>query len=220
MIATLFDFNGVLVDDELVHLAAFADVLGPMGIVLTRELYDERYLAYDDRGCFRAVLADHDRPHDVDTVAALVEAKKPFYKARIATGLRIFPGATELVKRRATLGPVGIVSGALEDEIRFAIDAMGVTHLVQFIVPAEYTKACKPDPEGYLLGIEQAIQRGAKGTIVAIEDATNGVKAAKAAGLRCVAVTHSYGRDALLAAGADAVVDALADATDALIQGS
>ena len=60
---------------------------------------------------------------------------------------------------------------------------------------------------------------GAAGALVAIEDATNGVKAAKAAGLRCVAVTHSYGREALLGAGADAVVDALADATDALLGG-
>jgi beta-phosphoglucomutase-like phosphatase (HAD superfamily) len=220
VIGTLFDFNGVLVDDELVHLAAFADVLGPMGITLTRELYDERYLAYDDRGCFRAVLADHGRPHDADIVASLVEAKKPFYKARIATGLRIFPGATELVKRRATLGPIGIVSGALEDEIRFAIDAMGVAELVQFIVPAEHTKACKPDPEGYVIGVAHARERGAVGTIVAIEDATNGVKAAKAAGLRCVAVTHSYARGPLLEAGADAVVDTLDEATDAILQGS
>jgi len=220
VIATLFDFNGVLVDDELVHLAAFADVLAPLGITLTRELYEERYLAYDDRGCFRAVLADHGRAHDPETVAALVEAKKPHYRARIETGLRIFPGAVDLVKRRASLGPIGVVSGALEDEIRFALGAMGVADLVRFIVPAEHTQACKPDPEGYALGIGHARRLGATGTIVAIEDATNGVKAAKAAGLRCVAVTHSYPREPLLAAGADAVVDALAEATDDLLAGA
>ncbi len=220
VIATLFDFNGVLVDDELVHLAAFADVLGPLGIELTRELYDERYLAYDDRGCFRAVLADHGRAHDDATVAKLVDAKKPHYRARIETGLRIFPGAVDLVRRRAALGPIGIVSGALEDEIRFAVAAMGVADLVRFIVPAEHTQACKPDPEGYVLGVGLARGLGATGTIVAIEDATNGVKAAKAAGLRCVAVTHSYGREALLAAGADSVVDALSEATDAVLQGA
>jgi beta-phosphoglucomutase len=216
VIATLFDFNGVLVDDELVHLAAFADVLAPLGITLTRELYEERYLAYDDRGCFRAVLADHGRPHDAKTVAALVEAKKPHYRARIEAG----PGAVDLVKRRAALGPIGVVSGALEDEIRFALGAMGVAELVRFIVPAEHTQACKPDPEGYVLGVGHARRLGATDTIVAIEDATNGVKAAKAAGLRCVAVTHSYPREPLLAAGADAVVDALADATDDLLAGA
>ena len=219
MTATLFDFNGVLVDDELVHLAAFADVLAPMGIVLTRERYDERYLAYDDRGCFREVLKDHGRAHNEAAVAALVAAKRPFYKARIETGLRIFPGAAELIARRAKVGPVGIVSGALEDEIRFALAAMGVAELVQFIVPAEATKACKPDPEGYFLGIEEARKRGARGPIVVIEDATNGVIAAKAAGLRCVAVTHTYGREALVGAGADAVVDTLEAMTDALLQG-
>jgi beta-phosphoglucomutase-like phosphatase (HAD superfamily) len=91
---------------------------------------------------------------------------------------------------------------------------------VRFIVPAEHTAACKPDPEGYVLGIRHARALGAVGPIVAIEDATNGVKAAKSAGLRCVAVTHSYGREALFAAGADAVVDALDNATDAVLRGA
>ena len=50
--ATLFDFNGVLVDDESVHLAAFRDALAPLGIGLTDEAYVEKYLGYDDRGAF------------------------------------------------------------------------------------------------------------------------------------------------------------------------
>ncbi len=220
MLGTLFDFNGVLVDDELVHLAAFAEVLRPMGVVLTRALYEERYLAFDDRGVFRAVLADHGLPHDDDTVAASVEAKKPHYLERIATGLRAFPGAVELVRRRAKLGPVGVVSGALEHEIRFALASLDLSDSVRFVVPAEATRACKPDPEGYILGAAQARSLGAEGPLVAIEDAPSGVRAARAAGLRCVAVTHTYPREPLLAAGADAVVDSLAAATDEILAGS
>ena len=51
--ATLFDFNGVLVNDEAVHLAAFRDALAGLGITLTDEAYVERYLGFDDRGAFR-----------------------------------------------------------------------------------------------------------------------------------------------------------------------
>jgi beta-phosphoglucomutase-like phosphatase (HAD superfamily) len=59
--ATLFDYNGVLVDDENVHLEAFRDVLGPLGIDLEEADYWEKYLGFDDAGAFRAVLVDAGR---------------------------------------------------------------------------------------------------------------------------------------------------------------
>ena len=57
-VSTLFDFNGVLVDDESVHLAAFREVVAPLGIVIDDATYAERYLGFDDAGAFRAMLAD------------------------------------------------------------------------------------------------------------------------------------------------------------------
>ncbi|HYO93121.1 MAG TPA: hypothetical protein VER33_01365, partial [Polyangiaceae bacterium] len=59
--ATLFDYNGVLVDDEALHLEAFRDALAPLGIELTSEAYVERYLGFDDRGAFEAILKDAGR---------------------------------------------------------------------------------------------------------------------------------------------------------------
>jgi beta-phosphoglucomutase-like phosphatase (HAD superfamily) len=82
--ATIFDFNGVLVDDEAVHLEAFREVLAPLGVTVSDALYDERYLGFDDVGAFRAMLADAGLPHDEERVAALVRAKKPAYMARAA----------------------------------------------------------------------------------------------------------------------------------------
>ena len=55
--AVIFDFNGVLVDDESVHFALFREVLAQEGVVITERDYHERYLGYDDRGCFEAALA-------------------------------------------------------------------------------------------------------------------------------------------------------------------
>jgi beta-phosphoglucomutase-like phosphatase (HAD superfamily) len=52
-----------------------------------------------------------------------------------------------------------------------------------------------------------------------VEDSTGGVASAKGAGLRCVAVAHSYPGAALLAAGADLVVPDLASLTDAVLEG-
>jgi HAD superfamily hydrolase (TIGR01509 family) len=220
MFATLFDFNGVLVDDEHVHLAAFRDVLAPRGIAVTEQAYVERYLGFDDVGAFRAMLLDSGQSASDDEVAALVRAKKPAYMKRIEEGLKIFPGAVDLVRRRAERGVVGIVSGALEDEIRYCLDRMGVLSLVSFIVAAEHTKACKPDPEGYALGLDALAKAGAKGArVTVLEDSVAGIQAAKALGLRCVGVTHSYPAETLRAAGADAIVEALAELDDARFDG-
>jgi beta-phosphoglucomutase len=219
MIATLFDFDGVLVDSEPVHLAAYNDVLAAHGVVITEREYVDRYLALDDAGVFRAVLSrgGHETLREED-VRALVAAKNPRFMARFAEGFRVFPGAPELVARRAARGPVAIVSGALQNEIVFALEKMGVRGAVGCIVSADRAPTSKPDPGPFLLALEELRRSDAPERAVAIEDSTGGVTAAKRAGLRCVAVTHSYPAASLLAAGADAAVPDLASITDALLE--
>lgn len=222
MVATIFDFNGVLVDDEAVHLAAFRAVLAPLGVRVTDEDYAEKYLGYDDVGAFRAMLVDAGRAPSEAEVAALVQAKVPEYMARIGEALVVFEGAADIVRRRASLGPVGIVSGALRHEIEHALGVIGVRDAVAFVVAAEDTRACKPDPEGYELGKRALATRGhdvARGVVV-IEDSVAGVQAAKTAGLRCVAVEHSYPAARLVEAGADAVVPRLALLDDGVLDGA
>jgi beta-phosphoglucomutase len=217
--ATLFDFDGVLVDSEPVHLAAFNDVLASRGMSLDEREYTERYLSLDDAGVFRVALSRRQQTLREEDVRALVEAKHPRFLARFANSFRVFPGATELLARRAARGPVGIVSGALQEEITFALDRMSLRDAVRFIVSAERAAASKPDPAPYLLGLDELRSRGHEGGVVVLEDSPGGVASAKAAGLRCVAVTHSCARAELIAAGADAVVDDLFSLTDALLEG-
>ena len=218
MIATLFDFDGVLVDSEPVHLAAFNDVLVDHGITISDEEYAARYISLDDAGVMRAALVHAGRAPTDAEVRALVDAKAPRFMARFESAFRIFPGAADLVQRRAARGPVGVVSGALEHEIRYALGKMQLTGAVGFVVSAEHTAAGKPDPAPFLLAVETLRARGHAGGAVVLEDSTGGVTAAKRAGLRCVAVTHSTSRQALVDAGADAVVADLAAVTDALLE--
>jgi beta-phosphoglucomutase-like phosphatase (HAD superfamily) len=218
VIATLLDFDGVLVDSEPVHLAAFNDVLAPQGITISERDYNDRYLSLDDAGVFRAVLARAGRTLREDEVRRLVTAKAPSFMARFEDAFRTFPGAAELVARRAVRGPVGIVSGALEREIEFALQRMGVRACVSFVVSAERTPASKPDPSPFLLAIQELGRLAHAGGAVAVEDSIGGVTAAKGAGLRCVGVAHSYPRDELLRAGADAAVANLDELTDAALE--
>jgi HAD superfamily hydrolase (TIGR01509 family) len=215
--AVLFDFNGVLVDDEHLHQAGFNDVLAPLGITMTDAAYHERYLGFDDRGAFTAVLRDFGREADEALVRDLIARKAEVYKRRAATELRIYPGATDAVKRLAAECAVGIVSGALRDEIELALAVMQSRSAVGFIVAAEDVTVCKPDPEGYLAGLTQ-LRAAAGGEIaprrvVAIEDSIAGIESARGAGLSVVAVSHTYARDALERAGAHVVVPVVADVT-------
>ncbi|HVU00269.1 MAG TPA: HAD family phosphatase [Polyangiaceae bacterium] len=218
--ATLFDYNGVLVDDEAVHLEAFRDVLGPLGLELSERAYVDRYLGFDDAGAFDAILRDAGRTPSEAEVRSLIEAKRPRYLARAEGTLRGFPGARELVRRRAAAGPVVIVSGALRDEIELGLSVLGVRDAVQKIVSAEDARRSKPDPEGYLIGLVALAERigpEKASRALVVEDSLAGVEAAKAARLACVAVAHSYPAADLSLAGADLVVETLDAITDAAL---
>lgn len=214
--ATLFDFNGVLVDDEHVHLAAFQDTLRPLGIELSEQAYWERYLGFDDAGAFQAILRDAGQNPSPQDVAALVAAKRPHYMSRARADLRTFPGAAKLVGERAQAGPVAVVSGALRDEIEFGLSHLQVRHHVGRIVSAEDTTACKPDPEGYriaLAWVADQVGSAAAARSLVIEDSPAGIEAARAVDLPCVAVAQSYSRQELQKTPANAVVDTIADLT-------
>jgi HAD superfamily hydrolase (TIGR01509 family) len=218
--ATFFDFNGVLVNDEVVHFETFREVLAGQGVALSEHDYLHKYLGFDDAGAFRAILEDAGQQPSAAHIAELIEAKRPLYMTRARASLPTFAGAAELVQRRAAAGPALVVSGALRDEIELGLEVLGVRSCIQAIVSAEDTKVCKPDPEGYVLGIQWLAERGQEAAArrgLVIEDSLAGVEAAKAAGLPCIGVTHTYSEAELLGAGSDAVVTSLAGIDDALL---
>ncbi len=203
----LFDFNGVLVDDERVHYAAMRDVVSKLGVTLEEAAYVTKYFAFDDVRAFREMLADAGAPHDDATVSACVAEKLPMYMAAVEKDLVMFPGGFELLRACAERGPVAIVSGALRVEIDFALARAGVS--VNTIVAAEDVEACKPDPAGYL----EALRRlgvSAREAVV-IEDSVGGIHAARAAGCRVVGVGHSFPLEQL--AHADLVVGHIRELT-------
>ena len=212
--AIIFDFNGVIVDDEPLHLELFRKVLQEEMIFLTDEDYHEKYLGYDDRGCFTAVLCDNSRTPDAANEAfiqELIDRKAEYYRQAIQERMLLFPGVVDLVRRSAEAYPLAITSGALRSEIEFVLERGEIRNCFQVIVAAEDVSECKPDPEGYLKALEQ-LNAALNAEIQAheclvIEDSLAGIEAAKAAGMRCVAVTNSYSAQELTAA--DSVVTSL-----------
>jgi len=218
----LFDFNGVIADDEPLHQMLLQKVLAEEGVPVTDAEYHETYLGYDDRGCFTEAFRRAGREIDPAGVADLVRKKSALYDAHIASHLVLFPGAVESVAAMAARYPLGVVSGALRGEIDRICEVAGIAGRFSLVVAAEDTAHCKPHPEGYLKALAlRNLQLAAEGarigaeSCVVIEDSIAGVQAAKAAGMRCVAVTHSYRADELKAA--DRVIDRMAGFTPDLV---
>lgn len=213
--AIIFDFNGVIVDDEPLHLELFRKVLQEEMIFLTDEDYFEKYLGLDDRGCFTAALCDNSRTPDAADEAfiqELINRKAEYYRQAIQERMLLFPGVVELVKTSAEKYPLAIASGALKGEIEYVLERGEIQGCFQLIVAAEDVSECKPDPEGYNKALA-LLNAKLKAEILpaeclVIEDSLAGIEAAKAAGMKCLAVTNSYQAEELK--NADHIVTSLA----------
>jgi len=212
--ALIFDFDGIVVDSEPIHLACFREVLGRRGIELPTEDYYGKYLGFDDHDCFQAVLVNNGRRPDEAEIAAMTAEKTALVQRAMSESVRPLPGALELMRsaRRAGVA-VGVCSGALREEIELAGRTIGALEMIQVLVAARDVASGKPDPEGYARTVE--LLSAAVGRRIdpartwVVEDSPAGVQAAKSAGCRVLAVTNSYPAKAL--AAADRIVDSLAD---------
>lgn len=222
--AVLFDFNGVLVDDEPIHLRLLLRALAEEGIEPPPAWARTTFLGVDDRSCLRAAFGWARRDCDPVLEARLVARKAAHYQAEIrAGGYPLFPGAEAAIAALAGAGLVlGIVSGALRAEVEGALRAFGLRQHFALVVAAEDVARGKPDPEGYERAIGRLRRLGSAADrlvhpheIVAVEDSPAGLAAAAAAGLATLAVVA--GPLDGVRPSADAVVGSVAEITPELL---
>src|SRR5687768_17255570 len=146
----LFDFNGVIVDDEAQHCDSLIATLAGYGYTLDRDTYYREYLGFDDRECFRFSFERMGRPMDEATLREAVTRKHAAYERAIRGSMRLVPGAAEFVENAALDGfQLAIVSGALRSEIELVLKLAGLRPHFAEILAAEDVGVCKPDPQGY-----------------------------------------------------------------------
>jgi HAD superfamily hydrolase (TIGR01509 family) len=193
----LFDFDGVIADTEPLHYKALTRVLADLGITLTEPEYYASYLGFDDRGCFTTALESNRRICTPALIAELVERKAKVYLDIIRHDLTIFPGVRELVRTAAAAYPLAIVSGALRQEIELILERAGIRPLFRHITSAEDVSRGKPDPEGFLHALT-ALNRDCSGSSITpadclvIEDSLPGIRGARAAGMKVLAVANTH----------------------------
>lgn len=189
----IFDVDGVIADTEAVNARAsikvFADMFGVEGVVR------EDFEAGLGRGAEEYVKAAA-RVHGLELTDKQVEQATQlrqdyFLKILNKEPLPPFPGVLELMDeamQREDFRVAIATSGTLEKS-RAVLNAVGVPYRKMVYINGNDVKHKKPDPELFLIAAERIEIEPAH--CVVIEDAPNGVQAAKAAGAKCIAVTNS-----------------------------
>ena len=195
--AVLFDFNGTLSDDEPLMCSIFQELFAERGRPLSTEEYYAELAGHSDPEIVRHWLGSEE--------PELVAEKIARYRERAADGSTVSDDAREAVRMAASEASVAIVSGAARSEVDTVLWAARLDGLISATVTADEVERGKPDPEGYLRALE-LLEADAGGSI-AFEDSEPGIDAARAAGLRCVAVLGTLPAERL--ARADAIVERL-----------
>jgi beta-phosphoglucomutase len=211
--AVIFDFNGIIVDDEPIHFELFQRVLKEEDINLTEADYYARYLGCDDRGAFTTAYREHGRALSDSKLAQLIERKAAYYREEIKSKIRVFPGIQTLVPTLAKKLPLAIASGALRHEIEIILSSIGLLANFRAIVSAEDVTRGKPEPEIFLKALARLNASLASDHAISpaeclvIEDSKEGIRGARHAGMKCLAVTNSH--PAELLDEADSIINSL-----------
>ena len=206
--AVVFDLDGVLLDSEQVwdeareqlaeerggrwHPQAQQDMMGMSSTEWSRYMHD--------------TIGLPEPPEQINR--EVVERLSAIYREHLPA----LPGAREAVERLAARWPLGLASSSNRELIDLALELLGVEHLFAATVSSEEVASGKPAPDVYLeaarrLGVDPA-------EAAAVEDSNNGILAAKAAGMRVVALPNRhFPPDPAALEQADAVLDSLGELT-------
>jgi HAD superfamily hydrolase (TIGR01509 family) len=209
--AVVFDLDGVLIDSEQVwddvrealarerggrwHERAQREMMGMSSPEWSRYMHEQ--------------IGLRESPEEINRV--VVERMLERY----ADGPPWLPGALEAVRRVGEAYVLGLASSSNRELIDLVLEAGGIDGLFGATVSSEEVAAGKPAPDVYL---EVARRLGVTpGECVAVEDSHNGIRSAKAAGMRCVAIPNPEFPPGDAVAEADVVLYSIAELTPAEI---
>ncbi len=205
----IFDVDGVIADTEAVNarvsIKVFADLLGVEGVVR------KDFEAGLGRGAEEYVKAGakvHGLELTDEQIKKTTQVRQEYFlKILSQEPLPPFPGVLELMDKamKEKNFRLAIATSGTLEKSRAVLEAANVPYRKMVYINGDHVKNKKPDPELFLLAAERMGIEPAD--CVVIEDAPNGVQAAKAAGAKCIAVTNST--NAANLSEADLVCDSL-----------
>jgi HAD superfamily hydrolase (TIGR01509 family) len=203
--AVVFDLDGLLIDTERVFTAAARRLLARRGLEL-EDAFMVSIMGVPGRVALPRFRDRYQLPDALDALAD--EYKRDFFAALRGGSAPLMPGAVELLDRLERRGvPKAIATSSSREYVDTVFGPHGLLGRFAFVLTCDDVTHGKPHPEVY----QRAAERFglAPAAVLVLEDSVNGLRAAKAAGARCVVVPHEQTpREELV--GADAIVPSLA----------
>lgn len=208
-IAVLWDMDGTLVDTAEHHFHAWVRICKEYGKEFTRADFTATF------GKRNPEIIDYlfDGKIQGPEADKLGHQKEEYYRAESTkTGIELLPGVLNLLKSLNELGAKqAIGSSAPRGNLELILKLTGIGKYMQAMVGMEDTQRGKPDPQVFLIGAEKLKIQPQNSVVV--EDAIAGVQAAKAGGMKCIAVSFvgHHSEEKLKSAGADRIVKTLSE---------
>lgn len=198
--AVLFDFNGVIINDEPIHEKLINQILIEENLRPKPGEFRQICLGRSDRACISEILSNRGRVVTESYLMQLMTRKAQAYLREMENleKLPIFPAVEDLIyKLRIAKVKIGLVTGALRSEVELVLNRVNFGQYFTIVVTGDDITASKPDPEGYLLAVQRFNEQFRDLNLqpsecLAIEDTPAGIQAAKSAGMQVVGVANSY----------------------------
>jgi HAD superfamily hydrolase (TIGR01509 family) len=210
--AVFFDMNGIVIDDEHIHEMAFRETLKPFGINLTHKEYLECCVGKTDKDGYRSIADDYSIKIDINNI---IKEKETRYFNLFPKNKKTYLGVINLIKKFSEEFVLALVSSSSRAEVDLVVQELKIKDYFKFTISADEVKKGKPDPEPYLLAAN-ILGLQTKECAV-IEDSTNGVVSAKAAGCYCIGVSTTHEREMLK--DADLIVDRFSEINGKVVLG-
>ncbi|MDH4268687.1 MAG: HAD-IA family hydrolase [Dehalococcoidia bacterium] len=198
----LWDMDGVISDSCSFHFAAWQETFAVRGIEFTKEDFTHLFGTRNDF-IIGSIMGKELSERDVKI---MVQEKEEAFRRKATGRIQPFPGVVRLLNAlKKGNFRLGLVSSAPRENIDLALGELNLAGIFNCIVFGQEVSESKPSPQIYLLAAEKL--QATPNDCTVIEDSPLGVKAAKTAGMKCLAVTNTHRRENLNEA--DTVVDSL-----------
>ncbi|MBO9998117.1 MAG: HAD family phosphatase [Cyanobacteria bacterium SID2] len=216
--AVVFDFNGIIINDESIHEKLILELLLEENLRPDRSEFQRVCLGRSDRVCLQEILENRGRYVTEEYLSSLMQRKAQAYQRELERleKLPIYNGLNEFIlKLRVENLKLALVSGALRTEIEMVLDRIQLKAQFPVIVAGDDIVTSKPEPDGYLLAVDRLNEvypslNLKPSECLAIEDTPAGIEAARRAEMQVLGVANTYPAH-MLQRQVDWVVDYLAE---------
>jgi len=190
--AVIWDMDGVLADTAPHHLRAWQETFAKRGIKFTEADFKRGFGIRND-AIIKNTLGEQTTKAEIEAIA---KEKEATFRRIIGKDVKPLPGALELLKALDERGiRMAIASSTTIENIHLIIGSLGIADYFKAVITGHDVTEGKPSPQVFLLAA-QKLGAEPKNCIV-VEDAVAGVKAAKSAGMYCVAVSNTHPKEKL-----------------------